>query len=432
MRRILPITAACFFSLLLFSDIKAALADSDFTWSGHVRVNGLIDYHDADHVLAVEHQDQYFINGGLDGRLNGSFYYDDHLSFHAAYEAVLSGGQTRETITDLTDKYQGTGQALDFQSGVPSDEQQFFSLTKVISDEDAYILYHRIDRLFLSYDGGFGSVNIGRQPLTWGNGLLFNPADLINPFAPSDIIRDYKIGSDMILYQQGFDTVQDLQVVLVPRRDEKGDLSSDESTVGMKSRFSAGECDLDLYLLKNYEDPVLGGGLISYVGEGVLRTDLTWTYLDDDPDRNSFFSGVVNYDYSWSWLEKNWYGFGEFYYNGLGSSNVYETRNNEALMTRLERGEIFVTGRYYLNGLLQYEAHPLVNLFSTVIYNLEDNSFLLQPRLSWDFTSDAQLLIGANIPVGSADSEFGKLIDPETGLVAGNPIQLYLLLTYYF
>lgn len=431
MRRSCLISAVCFF-LSLCSHVGSALSESELEWSGHLRINGSVAYYDNDHVLAVEHDGQDFFNGGLDGRLNGSFYFNDHISFHAAYEAVLSGGQTRQTVADLADKYQGSGQVLDYQSNVPSDEQQFFSLTKVISDEDAYVLYQRIDRLFFSYDGGFGDVNIGRQALTWGNGLVFNPADLINPFAPSDIIRDYKIGSDMILYQHGFETVQDLQAVVVPRRDQDGDLSSDESTVGMKTRFSAGERDLDLYVLKNYEDPVLGGGLISYLGQGVLRTDLTWTYLDDDPDRDSFFSGVVNYDYSWSWVEQNWYGFLEFYYNGVGSSNVYEALDNQALMTRLERGEIFVTGRYYLDGMLQYEAHPLINVFSTVIYNLEDNSFLFQPRLNWDFSTDAQFLIGANIPVGRTDSEFGNRINQDTGLVAGNPLHLYLLLTYYF
>ena len=418
--------------LILSFQVDRAVSESEFEWTGHLRASGLAEYYNDDHLLAIEHDDQQFLNGGLDGRLNGSVFVDDRLSFHLAYEAVLNGGQTRAAIADVTKKYHGSGQVLDIQSNVPSDEQQFFSLTKIISETDTYVLYHRLDRLFLAYDSDLAHVNIGRQALTWGNGLLFNPADLINPFAPSDIIRDYKLGSDMILYQRGFNLVQDLQAVLVPRRDEDGNLSSEESTLGMKGRFSARGTDVNLYMLKDYQDPVLGAGVVFYAGDGVVRTDLTWTYLEDDPERDAFFSGVVNYDYSWSWMDKNWYGFLEFYYNGLGSSNVFDVLENEALLERLRRGEMFVTGRYYVAGLLQYEAHPLVNMFSTVIYNLEDNSFLFQPRLSWDLTSAAQLIFGANIPVGSTNTEFGDMVDPETGLVSGNSLQLYLLITCYF
>ena len=38
----------------------------------------------------------------------------------------------------------------------------------------------------------WGVVCVGRQAVTWGNGLIFNPMDLFNPFSPVDIERDYK------------------------------------------------------------------------------------------------------------------------------------------------------------------------------------------------------------------------------------------------
>jgi len=419
-------------ALLIILQAGAAPGKSDFTWSGHLRANASAGHYDAEQVLARSQDQNLFYDGGADFRLNASYYANDRLSFHAAYEAVFTGGQTRGAIADLSENLPAAAQDLVLQADTPSDQGQFFSLSKVIAEEDDYILYHRIDRLYASYEDHFGSIAIGRQALTWGNGLLFNPADLVNPFAPSDIIRDYKIGSDMILYQHGFEKLQDIQAVAVLRRDADDDPSFEESTFGMKFRLSAEQRDFDLYVMKNYADPVIGGGFVSYLGDGVLRSDLTWTYLEDDPDRESFFAAVVDYDYSWSWADKNWYGFLEFYANGLGSSDVHDTRTNEALLIRLQRGEIFVTGRYYLNGMLQYEAHPLVNIYATLIYNLEDDSFLLQPRVSWDFIADAQILAGANIPVGGTDTEFGTQEYPETGAVTGAPLQLYVLLTYYF
>lgn len=409
----------------------APASQFDQVWSGHLRANGLLDNYSDDHILALSSGDQHFINGGLDGRLNLSLYWGERASLNFGYEVVLTGGETRKTLSDLA----RSGDLIDtllFNRGAPTDDNQLFSLTSIISETDEYIFYHRLDRLFFAYDSAVGNFGVGRQALTWGNGLLFNPADLVNPFAPNDIIRDYKIGSDMILYQNGFDILSDLQLVAVPRTDEQDELSTDQSTLGIKMRFSGEPGDFDLYVMKNYEDPVLGAGGSTYLGGGVLRSDVTWTYFGEEGDPDSFVSAVVNYDYSWVWSAKNWYGFIEFYYNGLGDSDLFSALQNEALQERLARGEIFVTGNYYLDAMVQFEAHPLVNIFTTLIYNLEDNSFLLQPRVNWDISQATQLLGGLNIPVGGDNTEFGDVRSPEGDAGLGSPLQLYLILTLFF
>jgi hypothetical protein len=56
-------------------------------------------------------------------------------------------------------------------------------------------IFHPAYRLALGIQPNWGLIRIGHQAVTWGNGLLFNPMDLFNPFSPSDIERDYKIGA---------------------------------------------------------------------------------------------------------------------------------------------------------------------------------------------------------------------------------------------
>ncbi|MBT8353426.1 MAG: hypothetical protein KJO60_02825 [Desulfofustis sp.] len=407
-------------------------AEADWQWSGHLRGSGLLEYYDDGNFLALTRGEQLFLNGSVDGRLNMALYLGEFTNLNIDYEVVGRGGQTRETINEAAEQIPGVLDSTLYQATLPSDDDQLFSLTKIVSEGDDYIVYHRLDRLFLGHESGLGNLSIGRQALTWGNGLLFNPADLINPFAPSDIIRDYKIGSDMVLYQNGFDFITDLQLVVVPRTDEEDDLDYDQSTYGLKTRITGEYGDLDIYVMKNYEDPVLGGGFSTYLRNGVLRSDITWTYLDEDSETKSFFSGVLNYDRSWTWSGRNWYGFMEFYYNGLGQSDPLDALQSRALTDRFRRGEIFVTGKYYIDALLQYEAHPLVNLLVTTIYNLEDNSFLFQPRLNWEVSQSFELLLGINVSEGSAGSEFGELINPQDGIGFGNPSQAYLIATYFF
>ena len=69
----------------------------------------------------------------------------------------------------------------------------------------------------MTFERDWGLARIGRQAVTWGNGFLFNPMDLFNPFAPTQIDRDYKIGDDMIFTQFPLKQTGDLQLLYVPR-----------------------------------------------------------------------------------------------------------------------------------------------------------------------------------------------------------------------
>ena len=139
---------------LIFSTFHKPLPASEFDldWSGHLRANTSLEYYSDDHLLSEIRGDQLFLNGGLDGRLNSSLYWGERTSFNLAYELVLSGGQTREALNEIAVQYPNFSETSLYQSGIPSDDYQLFSLTKVLSEGEDYILYHRLDRLFLDYD----------------------------------------------------------------------------------------------------------------------------------------------------------------------------------------------------------------------------------------------------------------------------------------
>lgn len=173
-------------------------------------------------------------------------------------------------------------------------------------------------------------------------------------------------------------------------------------------------------------------GITGYLGDAVFRSDFSLTFLEDDAGGRQYLSAVANLDYSWTWKDKNWYGFLELYYNGLGADNLIDALQNEALISRLLRGELFVTGKWYLDGMLHYEAHPLINCFTSIIINLRDSSFLLQPRMALDVTESAQILTGVNLPIGGTGDEFGEIENRETNISSGRGIQAYIVATWFF
>ena len=112
------------------------------------------------------------------------------------YELVALGGDTYENTLEL----EALAPVLaEFSVGelVVDDDRRLFDLTHILTEKDHYLAYHRLDRLNLSYSANWGTLRLGRQALTWGDGLIFNPMDLFNPFSPTAVQRDYKVGDDM-------------------------------------------------------------------------------------------------------------------------------------------------------------------------------------------------------------------------------------------
>lgn len=77
----------------------------DYTFSGHLRGQGRYAWHDEDNILSKEGERQGFFDASVDLRLNGGLFVSDAISFEVAYEAVVNGGQTRETLTDIMRDY---------------------------------------------------------------------------------------------------------------------------------------------------------------------------------------------------------------------------------------------------------------------------------------------------------------------------------------
>lgn len=53
------------------------------------------------------------------------------------------------------------------------------------------------------------AATLGRQAVSWGNGMVYAPMDLFNPFAPTVVDQDHKAGDDLILVERLFSSGND-------------------------------------------------------------------------------------------------------------------------------------------------------------------------------------------------------------------------------
>ncbi len=292
---------------------------------------------------------------------------------------------------------------------------------------------HRIDRLAISYASEKAVLRLGRQALSWGNGLFYAPMDLVNPFDPATIDTEYKAGDDMLYLQYLLDSGDDVQVAYVARRDpESGDVVNAVSTAAAKYHGFVGDAELDVLVAEHYDDTVLGIGLGRSVGGAVLRGDLITTWTGD----NTYLQLVANLSVSWTWSGKNMSGAIEYFFNEFGQrSDAYgpaDLAGNSDLVNRIARGELFSIGRHYVAGSVMIEMTPLWTLTPTVLANVSDPSGLLQLISSYSLSDNMTLLASINVPLGPKGTEFGGIATDQPDRFVSGGAGLFAQLAWYF
>ncbi len=318
-------------------------------------------------------------------------------------------------------------------AGIINDKRRWFDLTHEIHNEGKNATLLRLDRASVGFTGDKSVFRFGRQAVSWGNGLLFTPMDIFNPFDPAAIDKEYKTGDDMIYGQYLLDNGNDVQAVAVVRRDLiSGDVEQDKSSLALKFHGFKGAYEYDLLAARHYGDQILGLGLSTDFGGAIWRGDLVWA----DTDTESVFSAVGGASYSWVSGGRNWTGFLEYFYSGFGQQDgeysAGDLATNPELLKRLARGELFNLGRHYLGASVTVELTPLLNLTPNVFVNIADPSALAQLVLAYDWKQDIQLLAALNIPIGPNGSEYGGIDSTQPGLYVSTGPSLFAQLAWYF
>lgn len=293
----------------------------------------------------------------------------------------------------------------------PSDERRLFDLTWVMLDEEDALALQRLDRLYAGYRGDEWVVRFGRQVVSWGNGLVYTPMDFFNPFDPAAIDKEYKTGDDMLYGQYLRANGDDVQAVLVGRRDPaSGEASADVATLAFKYHGFFRGFEYDALAAHHYGEPIVGMGGNHAVGGAIWRGD---AMLSRGEEQGAALLLVSSLSYSWVMGGKNVSGLLEYFHNGFGIAGgdygPLVLAAHPDLTDRIARGELFTLGRDYLAASALIELTPLVLCTPNLFVNLDDPSALLQLVGQFDLLQDLQLLAALSLPLGPAGSEFGGI-----------------------
>jgi hypothetical protein len=407
--------------------VSVQTASAGWEFGGHAKGQTSFQLFDPDEIGALLVGEKVYLNTG-DFRLNTAFR-------HGAFDVTAQGqlfvlqGNLLEARNDP--RLGDLGSSL-FPLPDPSDSHQALDLSWTMTEGDSHLVFGRMDRLSVGFTQGPLALRLGRQALSWGNGLVFQVLDLFNPFPPNAVDKEYKPGSDMLTAQWLFSNGDDLQGIAVPRRaDRSQPLTAAESSAALKWRHLQGSLQIELLGSRHYRDTVAGLGLSGNLAGGVWRLDLAESFTHEGAAVTSL---LVNYDRSWVWAGKNLYGFVEYFRNGFGETSFDQGIEalDPRLLDRLRRGELFSLGRDELAGGLRFEWTPLTRLEPTVLVDLHDPSAYLLLHLHHDWRQNLVLDAGVQLGLGGHATEYGGVYSSELDTYLAPGRTFWARITQYF
>jgi hypothetical protein len=221
-----------------YADNAAASEQARWSFSGHLKYQFL--------TLVYPHSSIFrdvlgstAMNNSLEARIKFSKT-GEQWDFKADYQFINLYSDTLSLATMLPDS------ALSANS-VINDDRRWWNLTYSTTDDDKYAMIHRLDRLSVGFTTEKTAWRFGRQAISWGNGMIFTPMDVFNPFDPAAVDKEYKTGDDMLYGQYLLNNGSDLQGVAVVRRDPRsGNVDADQSSLALKYHGFIGMNEFDL------------------------------------------------------------------------------------------------------------------------------------------------------------------------------------------
>ena len=331
--------------------------------------------------------------GFLDGRLKIRF---EGENWSSEVHHVITMGSKAPT-TQLEIELQNFGMELEeensgsFMTGVGLQAPEAVELSWKGDEETDLFLQGRTDRLYIKGSVGPIDLQIGRQPISFGNGFVFSPLDLVQPFSFATIDNEYKPGIDAVRLD-GYIGMSTHITAVAAYAD---DWDVDGMTYVLNGSTTIGWTDLSIFLGKVRSDNVLGVGVVSSIGPVGIHSDISYTIPDSDTE-DPFVRTVVGAMHKP--FEKSTIN-GELYYQSLGKSNP-EDYLEFSQSERFGRGEIWLMGQSYVSVAWSQELTPLVQGNLSVIGNLNDQSTMLSPGISISVSDNTQASLGGFMGIG--------------------------------
>ncbi|MCB1304229.1 MAG: hypothetical protein KDK37_08125 [Leptospiraceae bacterium] len=308
-----------------------------------------------------------------------------------------------------------------------------------------YLIRGDVHRMYIGYRGQSLHATIGRQAISWGEGRLLNPMDLITPVGP--LIQDIEDvpGADALNFSYFFNSYDSLQLVLVPYTSgdnrDVSKLRSENTTAVVRYKATFGNLDAVVLGGQQFRSYIWGAELNLTMWDAGFRFAYLGRQENEafhkdwlaEKDTHQFVLGA-SYAF-WGKLRTNL----EFFYNDRpygDDSYIPELQQTESDVAIGEEppgddlaffrtsGRILTRNHSLLQGSVGYDITELLTADLFAIWDTEGGSLLYGPQFSYNAANEVILVAGARL--------YNQSKHPEEGEFYGAPPQAFLYLRWHF
>lgn len=263
-------------------------------------------------------------------------------------------------------------------------------LSRTITDTNGFLVTTRIDRAVVTLHLPHVDVSVGRQPVTFGQTYFFTPMDLVAPFSPVVVDRQYKPGVDSVRADVFMGTSTKTTLVAA----YAGAWNADGLIVAGHSTATFFGVDVGVLIAAVRRDVVLGMDASGDLFGFALRAEGTLTaHVDKRPFARLCLGVDRRFDNGLTLST-------ELYTQTLGAGSPSEYLAF-AQDPHVARGELWALGRYYAALSASFELLPILHVTLFSVANLQDPSFLVGPSLLWSVADEVEVTVGSNLSLGA-------------------------------
>ena len=278
----------------------------------------------------------------------------------------------------------------EFELGEALERPTFFNLDWKITDGKRYQVQQQLFRAFATFYVGQTELTVGRQRIAWGTGFAWNPTDILNPFNPGAIELGEKAGVDAAYANVPLGAFSRIEAVVAPGR------RREQSSMAVRAGTNWREYDVSVMGGSFRNDWVVGGNFAGYLGNAGFRGEAAYTWNDDG---RNYLRAILNADYNFA---GGYYVLVELYFNGQGSRD-----KGDYDVTTLLTGETFNLAKNYAAASIGKSITPLLAGTLYGLVNLDDQSALAGPALTYSLAENLELTASTYFFIGANNTEFG-------------------------
>lgn len=390
--KILVSTIIIFISFISIS----AKAENDFSINGYYK-SFFVAYDVADL------KNQALLSKSIIGmistriRLDSRMKFNENISFNLSY-GIVPRLQNKE-ISVIQSGYSNLGERRyrinDFNPRLYPSKKR---------NDENFVIFHNLDRAYLSLSAGLFDITIGRQAIAWGSARTINPTDVIAPYSFDELDSEERMGVDALRLRTPIGVMGELDAGYL----FGSSFRNRNSAVYLRSKFYVAQTDFSFLVLRFKKNLLLGFDLArsiggagfwietAYVQHSSIQEDYVYYGISRLAVKENYLRSTIGFDYSFGALT---YTSIEYHYNQAGESTPEKYLVNSFNLAYTD-GSVYLMGRHYIIPTVSYQITPLMTFTGQVWWNITDNSFLIIPSVEYNIAENLYLAGGGYFGIG--------------------------------